>query len=65
MSPTKKLEISTKFGINLPKAKSGEQKWPILWAKWADFWAKRVQLQKPAIHSKPLPKSAKNNLCHR
>ena len=30
--------------------------------KWADFGAKRVQLQKPAIHIKQLPKSAKITL---
>ena len=70
MCPTKKLKISSKFNLHLPKL---EQKWPILWAKmvWLlgkndlNFGAKRVQLQKPAIDSKQLPKSAKNNLGHR
>ena len=62
MSPTKKLEISPKCG---QKQKVGSKNGLYYGQKWADFGAKRVQLQKPAIHSKPLPKSAKNNLCHR
>ena len=57
MSPTKKLEISPKFGINYRKQKVGSKNGLHYGQKWADFGAKRVQLQKPAIHSKPLPKS--------